>query len=129
MLNSAIRPQMQVHLASVLAASEHICVRVGVVQDHVHIAVLLSRKETVARAVEKLKKSSSQWIRTQGPEFARFSWQRGYAVFSVGLTDRDALVRYVDHQAALHARRDFQAEMRSMFTKYGIAFDERFVWD
>jgi hypothetical protein len=34
-----------------------------------------------------------------------------------------------DAQAAHHRRRDFQAEMRAMFVKYGVEFDERFVWD
>ena len=29
----------------------------------------------------------------EGLEFAKFGWQRGYAAFSVGLSDRAALVR------------------------------------
>jgi putative transposase len=38
-------------------------------------------------------------------------------------------MRYIDAQAAHHQRRDFQAELRVMFAKYGVEFDERFVWD
>jgi hypothetical protein len=110
---------MHAYLASVLNASENVCVRVGGVADHVHVAFFLAR----------LKVSSSKWIKTKSPEFAKFSWQRGYAVFSVGLIDRLALIRYIDAQAAHHQRRDFQAEMRVMFAKYGVEFDERFVWD
>jgi hypothetical protein len=83
----------------------------------------------MSRLVERLKVSSSKWIKTKGPEFAKFGWQRGYAAFSVGLSDRTALVRYIDGQADHHHRRDYQAEMRAMFAKYGVAFDERFVWD
>ena len=103
--------------------------RVGGVADHVHVAMFLGRTETVARVVERLKVSSAKWIKTKGPEFARFGWQRGYAAFSVGLSDRAALVRYIDGQAEHHRRRDFEAEMRAMFAKYGVGFDERFVWD
>lgn len=117
---------MHAYLASVLNGT---CVRIGGVDDHVHIALFLAKTETVSRVVERLKVSSSKWIKTKGPEFAKFSWQRGYAAFSVGLSDRAALVRYIDGQATHHKRRDFQAEMRVMFAKYGVAFDEKFVWD
>jgi REP element-mobilizing transposase RayT len=120
---------MHVYLASVLNSSENVCVRIGCVADHVHIALFLARTESISRVVERLKVSSSKWIKQKGPEFAKFGWQRGYAVFSVGLSDRAALVRYIDGQAAHHQRRDFQAEMRAMFAKYDVAFNERFVWD
>jgi REP element-mobilizing transposase RayT len=128
-LGEAIRSEMHAYLASVLNHSENICVRVGGVADHVHIALLLARNESMAHLVERVKVSSSKWIKTKGPEFARFGWQRGYAAFSVGPSDRAALVRYIDAQATHHQRRDFQAEMRAMFEKYGVEFDEKFVWD
>ena len=129
MLSDAIRSQMHAYLGSVLHGSENVCVRVGGVADHVHLAFFLARTEVVSRVVERLKVSSAKWIKTKGPEFAKFGWQRGYAAFSVGLSDRAALVRYIDGQAEHHQRRDFQGEMRAMFAKYEVAFDERFVWD
>jgi putative transposase len=129
MLTDAIRGEMHAYLASVLHGSENVCVRVGGVADHVHIAFFLARTESMAKLVERLKVSSSKWVKTKGPEFGRFGWQRGYAVFSVGLGDRAALVKYIDGQVEHHKRRDFQAEMRAMFAKYGVAFDEMFVWD
>lgn len=129
LLHDNIRMEMHSYLATVLNGSDNICVRVGGVADHVHLAVFLARTESVSRLVERLKVSSSKWIKTKGTEFAKFGWQRGYAAFSVGLSDRDALVRYIDGQAVHHQRRNFQAEMRAMFEKYGVAFDEKFVWD
>ncbi len=129
LIHDSIRMEMHAYLASVLSSSENMCVRVGGVSDHVHVALFLARTESVSRVVERLKVASSKWIKTKGPEFAKFSWQRGYAAFSVGLGDRAALVRYIDGQAVHHQRRDFQAEMRAMFAKYDVGFDERFVWD
>jgi REP element-mobilizing transposase RayT len=128
LLGDAIRGEMHAVLAASVGA-ENTCVRVGGVSDHVHVALYIARTETMAKLVERLKVSSSKWIKTKGPEFAKFAWQRGYAVFSVGLSDRAALVRYIDAQGTHHQRRDYQAEMRAMFAKYGVAFDERLVWD
>lgn len=128
LLTDAIRSEMHAYVASAVGP-ENICVRVGGVTDHVHVALFIARTESMSRLVERLKVSSSKWIKTKGVEFAKFGWQRGYAAFSVGLSDRAALVRYIDSQGTHHQRRDFQGEMRAMFAKYGVAFDERFVWD
>ncbi len=85
-LNDTIRPELHAYMASVAGAGENFCFRVGGVEDHVHIAVLLARNATVAKLVEALKVSSSKWIKTKGSEFASFGWQRGYAAFSVALS-------------------------------------------
>lgn len=127
--NDTIRPQIHAYLASVAGTGENYCFRVGGVEDHVHIALLLARNAEVAKTVERLKVSSSKWIKTKGQEFEQFRWQKGYAAFSVGPADREALLEYIDAQAVHHRKRDYQAEMRALFTKYGVAFDERFVWD
>ena len=128
-LNDAIRGEVHAYLASVLNGSDNMCVRVGGVADHVHIAMFVARTKSISKVMERLKVSSSKWIKTKGPEFVKFGWQRGFAAFSVGLSDRLELVRYIDGQEAHHRRRDFQGEMRAMFVKYGVEFDERFVWD
>ncbi len=83
----------------------------------------------VARVVQEIKRCSSRWIKEQGPEYAKFAWQRGYGAFSVGPADAGALIRYIEGQEAHHRRRDFQVEMRGFFTKYHVVFDERYVWD
>jgi REP element-mobilizing transposase RayT len=128
-LTDAIRGEMHAYLATVASEAENVSLRIGGTADHVHVALFLARTDTVAKVVERLKVSSSKWIKAKGPEFARFSWQKGYAVFSVGLGDRTALLGYIDNQATHHQRRDFQAEMRVMFAQYDVAFDERFVWE
>jgi REP element-mobilizing transposase RayT len=103
------------------------CFRVGGVADHVHLAVKLATTRTAAKFVSEMKTGSSQWMKQQG--VAKFAWQRGYGLFSVGPADIAALVQYIDAQATHHRRRSFQDEMRAFFEKYHIAFDERYVWD
>jgi putative transposase len=128
-ITDVIRLKMHAYLATVANDAENVSVRVGGTADHVHIALFLARTDTIAALVARLKVTSSKWMKLKGPEFARFGWQKGYAVFSVGLSDRSALVAYIDGQMRHHARRDFQGEMRAMFAQYGVAVDERFVWD
>jgi REP element-mobilizing transposase RayT len=54
-LNDAIRGEMHAYLASVLNGSENVCVRVGGVADHVHVALFVARTESISRVMERLK--------------------------------------------------------------------------
>jgi REP element-mobilizing transposase RayT len=128
-LDESIRGEMHAYLATVVSDGENASVRVGGIADRVHIAIFLSRTESIARLVERLKVSSSKWVKSKDPRFAKFSWQKGYAAFSVGLGDRQSLIKYIDAQASHHQRRDFQAELRAMFAQYDVVFDERYVWE
>jgi len=128
-LNDAVRPQLHAYLAGVSRNAGCESFRVGGTVDHVHLAIRFSRTITIAELVETLKTSSSKWLKSKSSELAEFGWQRGYAVFSVGPGDLDLLIHYIDHQEEHHMRKSFKEEYSAFLTKYGVPFDERYVWD
>jgi hypothetical protein len=71
---------------------------VGGVEDHVHLAVELSRTITIANLVKKLKQTSSVWIKEQSGAARNFEWQAGYGVFSLGQSQFEDLLKYIDGQ-------------------------------
>jgi len=105
------------------------CYRVGGMADHVHLAIRLSRTITIAGLVEELKTSSSRWMKAAPANLTDFAWQRGYGCFSVGPQDLDALIAYIDDQQRHHETRTFQDEFRMFLKKYGVDFNEAYVWD
>src|SRR3954464_13850846 len=119
-----VRPKLHAYLATVGREAGSEAYRVGGVADHVHLAIRLSRTITIARLVETLKTSSSKWLKTESPGLAKFSWQRGYACFSVGPSDLDSLRAYIDSQEEHHKTRTFQDEVRMFLKKYNVEFDE-----
>jgi len=100
---------------------------IGGTPDHVHAFFRLSRTQDVAKIVELLKSRSSRWIKAKGVE--KFAWQRGYGCFSVGQSQVEGLVRYIQNQAEHHLNVSFQDEFRQFLRRYEISFDERYVWD
>jgi REP element-mobilizing transposase RayT len=128
---NALTPEIGIHayLATVARGTGCECFRVGGVADHVHLAIGLSRTVAVANLVEELKTSSSKWLKVQSPALAKFAWQRGYASFSVGPSDLQALLKYIDGQEQHHRKVSFEDEYRAFLKKYGVAFDERYMWD
>ena len=52
----------------------------GGMEDHAHLLIQLPATLALAKAVQLIKGSSSQWVGEHGWEF---SWQEGYGAFSV----------------------------------------------
>ena len=102
---------------------------IGGVGDHVHLLFTHSRAATVADVVKELKRSSSVWLKAKAPELADFAWQSGYCVFSIGQSQVDVVRAYIAGQKEHHRKVTFQDEFRRLLERYGIEFDERYVWD
>src|SRR5262249_60494372 len=121
------RSELHPYLAVVLRDNDCPSLRVGGAADHIHLFFGLSRTLPVAKVVEIVKTSSSKWIKTKGPEFARFHWQGGEGVFSCSQTDANAVVRYIDNQEAHHRRVLFLDEFPTIFQRDHVSDYERYV--
>lgn len=103
--------------------------RVGGVADHVHILCRLGRSIAVADLVKELKRDSSKWVKTKAASLVDFYWQNGYGAFSVSPSHVEVLREYIANQVEHHRTATFQEEFRGLLTKYGLEWDERFVWE
>lgn len=128
-LDPDTRHKLHAYLATVVRNAGCEAYRVGGIADHVHLAIRLPRTLTIADLVQELKTASSKWLKTLSPSLAAFAWQRGYGCFSIGPSDLDALKHYIDSQEAHHRTRTFQDEYRMFLNKYGVEYDEAYVWD
>ena len=121
------QPKLHAYLVGILANLNCPALQVGGTADHVHLLFSLGRTTTVADIVEDAKTGSSKWMKRQG--VSAFSWQAGYGAFSIGQSQVPAVVRYIGQQEQHHRRLTFQDELRALFHRYDISFDERYVWD
>jgi REP element-mobilizing transposase RayT len=95
--------------------------------DHVHILCNLPQTITIANFISKIKTSSSKWMKNNG--VSNFGWQDGYGVFSVSSSKIEIVTNYIQNQEEHHKKVSFKDELREFFQEYGIAYDERYVWD
>lgn len=102
---------------------------IGGVEDQIHALFSLSKNHALKTIVEEVKKGSSKWMKTEGPRNKKFFWQAGYAAFSVSQSNEIQVRRYIQNQENHHRRMTFQDELRELFRRHEIEFDERYVWD
>ena len=63
------------------------------------------------------------------PNLRNFAWQQGYGAFSVGISQVQETVHYIEQQLEHHRTRTFQEEYLAFLKKHGAHFDEKYLWD
>jgi REP element-mobilizing transposase RayT len=128
-LDDRIRPRVHAYLATVLRDLDSPFVVVGGVVDHVHILFDMGKKHAPVKFVEQVKRESSKFVKTLGARFKSFYWQRGYGMFSVSPTHRSDVEAYIRNQEKHHRTKTFQEEFRTFLKRYGMEYDEKYIWD
>jgi putative transposase len=95
--------------------------------DHVQLLVNFGRSHSIRDFLRDIKSHSSSWVKQELG--SSFSWQSGYAAFSVSQSNLDDVLAYIRHQDEHHRTRTFQEEVRLFLQKNGLAWDERYLWD
>jgi len=96
-------------------------VRIGGVEDHVHLLLKMNATHSVANLVREIKKSSNSWLKERVPSFA---WQEGYGAFSVSQERMKGVEKYIRNQVEHHKAMNFREERIMLYRLAGIEFDQ-----
>lgn len=102
---------------------------VGGTTNHVHALLSLPSTMAVAKAVQLVKGGSSKWVRDTFPDYREFEWQAGYGAFSIGATQAERTIKYIEDQEEHHRGRSFEEEFLEILKVHGIEYDPRYIWD
>ena len=126
--DKAIRTALHSYLGGISKRLRCAPIITGGVEDHIHLLARLGRTITQAEWVKELKRVSNLWIKDEY-SIKDFAWQGGYAAFSVSASNLDQVQRYIATQEEHHRKLSFQDELRALFRKHDLEWDERYVWD
>ena len=128
-LSPGVQERLYPYLAKAFEGEKSPALKIGGVGDHVHVLFRLSKNIALATLIGKVKGQSSNWMKEAFPGVPGLSWQNGYGAFSVSASRVDDAIRYISRQAEHHRKRSFKEEFREFLEKYGVEYDERYVWD
>ncbi|MCE7070673.1 IS200/IS605 family transposase [Dyadobacter sp. CY327] len=98
------------------------------VEDHVHCFFALKPSISVSEVMKNVKAKSSKWINDNRLLAERFEWQRGFGTFSYSQSHIDSVTKYIQNQEQHHSKATFQNEYIEMLMRYGIDYDEQYVF-
>lgn len=128
-IKADLAPDLYAYLGGIIRAQQGTLLKIGGVEDHVHLYVRFRTDATISGLLRETKAGSSQWIHKHSPGLRDFAWQEGYSVFSVSKSQEHVLTTYIDNQAEHHRKEDFRAELLRLLHFHGVEFDEQYVFD
>jgi REP element-mobilizing transposase RayT len=122
-ITAELREQLWAYFGGISRNNKMKVVKVGGVEDHVHILLSLPATLEIAKAVQLLKGNSSKWIHDTFPDQKTFEWQAGYGAFSIGVSGVADTIAYIANQAAHHKKFTFHQELETILKKHGIEYE------
>jgi len=118
------RERVREHILTYTAQNSISLETLNVQPEHVHLLMLLGRDQKIEDIAKLLKGESSHWINQNNIIKPKFSWQTGYAAFSVSYQNIGAVRRYIEGQDEHHRRKSFEEEFEEMLRKSGYSDTE-----
>ena len=129
LISNAVEDELYAYIGGLCKKMDCQPIKIGGYENHVHILCMLSKMMTLIKLMQEVKSASSRWIKTIHPHLQNFYWQDGYGAFSVNPSETEIVVRYIANQKVHHQKLTFQDKYRAYLKKYGVEYDERYVWD
>ena len=126
-ISTALSHELYSYMAGIVNGEGGKMLLVGGAEDHVHGLIKLKPSQTLSTVVQKLKGHSSKWLNKSKKIEGRFSWQSGYAAYSVSRSLFPAVCRYIENQAEHHRKLSFEDEYTKLLQKHGVEFDKRYL--
>ena len=101
--------------------------QIGGVEDHIHALVNAPPTLAPSQVAQILKGESSKWIHDEFHRLKQFSWQDGYAAFSVSKSNIPQVIAYIQNQREHYRKKTFQEEYLEFLQANGVEYDERYV--
>ncbi len=129
LITDAVELKLHAYLSGICKSLDSHALKIGGYNDHIHILCTLSKKIALVKLMEEIKSHSSKWMKAPEVGISDFYWQEGYGAFSVNPSEVELVCDYIERQKEHHKTRTFQDEYRAFLQKYGVEYDERYVWD
>jgi REP element-mobilizing transposase RayT len=122
-ITPVIRPRLYDYIGGLVRGEGGTLLTVGGMPDHVHLLVRLRQDRALSDVVRVVKTNSSKRAHDTFPNERPMWWQNGAGMFTVGRTELDTIVAYINNQEAHHRETDFRTEYRAILEAEGLDFD------
>ena len=128
LLDSTMNERLFSYIGGIIRELGGKLVEINAMPEHIHFYVYMPKTVSVSKFMEMVKANSSKWVHDSFPNKGKFGWQDGYGAFSVSKSAEDTVIQYIRNQQEHHRKKTFQEEFIEFLNKYGIEYDENYLW-
>ncbi len=119
LLLDSFRDDLHAYITGIIQNRKNKLLCINSVDDHIHFLIDMNINENIPNLVQELKKSTNKHINANFYKVKRFSWQNGYAVFSVSNKMKPIVINYIEKQAEHHKKKNFKEEYMLLMKSAG----------
>jgi REP element-mobilizing transposase RayT len=127
-IDDAVKNRLWSYMGGIARKNNMIPQAIGGTNNHAHVLLSIPPSISPSKAIQLIKAGSSKWVHDEFPDKKSFSWQTGYAAYSVSLGKLSHTINYIHDQEEHHRKKTFEKEYLEFLSVNGIDFDEKYVW-
>ena len=120
--------ELQKYITGIVSGQNQKLLAINNVPDHLHMLVGLKADLSVSELVRDIKSNSTRFINEKKWMCGKFWWQEGFAAFSYSRSQIGRVIGYIENQQKHHARRRFRDEYIDMLRRFGVEYDDRYIF-
>ena len=129
LLTPDIQERLYPYLGGIARTNNMKALTVGGVKEHVHMLVSLPSTISIAKGIQLIKGGASKWVNEDLNLRNRFEWQVGYGAFSIGISQVEKTISYIENQEEHRRTKTFQEEFLAFLRRHNIPYDPERIWD
>jgi len=129
LINQTHNDELQKYITGIVQNRKQKMLAINNMPNHLHLFVGFGTTMSMADFMEEVKSISSKFINEKRWMRDKFEWQRGYGVFSYSHSQIDNVIKYIINQQEHHKTRTFKEEYLDFLKKFGVEYDERYLFE
>jgi putative transposase len=127
-IKESFREELQKYIAGIISQQKQKLMAIYCMPDHTHIFLSMKPNLAISDLVRDIKSNSSSFLKDK--EFVKeFSWQEGFGAFSYSKSQSQNVIDYVLNQPNHHKKLTFKEEYLDFLEKFGIEYDEKYLFE
>jgi putative transposase len=128
LIPSSHKRRLWEYLAGAFQTAECAPIQIGGMSDHIHVLLGVPPKHAVSEIIRDIKLCSSKWIRATLSDCQDFAWQEGFGSFTVSVSQKEVVARYILNQEEHHKKQTFKEEFLELLRAHSVEYDEAYLW-
>ena len=122
------KEELQKYLSGIFVNRNQKVLAVNCMPDHTHLLIGMAPQLALSDLVRDIKTGTSNLINDRQWFRGRFHWQEGFGAFSYSRSQLNQVIHYIHSQEKHHAKTSFREEYLEFLRKFGVEYDERYVF-
>ena len=123
------KDELYKYITGIVTNKKQKLIAINGMPDHIHILLGMKPDIALSDLVRDVKANSSKFVNERNFVTGKFEWQQGFGAFTLGHSQMDVIIQYINKQEEHHVSKTFKEEYVEFLKRYEIEFNTEYIFD